>query len=56
MQANVWTGQSSSTPLTGYDVASTEQMMLSTWGILTVIFFVQTLVKTTPLPYTAKAH
>ena len=43
-QANVWTGQSSSTPLkTPYSGKTTEEMLLSLWGILTFIFFVMTL-------------
>ena len=44
VQANVWTGQSSSTPLKVYNGTTTEKMMLSVWGILSFIFFVQTLV------------
>lgn len=42
----MWTGQSSSTPLKVYSAATTDEMMLSLWGILTFIFFVQTLVCT----------
>ena len=49
VQANVWTGQSSSTPLKVYNPASTDEMMLALWGILTFIFFVQTLVRTPSL-------
>ena len=46
MQANVWTGQSSSTPLKVYDGTTTEEMMLALWGILSIVFFIQTLVLT----------
>ena len=45
----MWTGQSSSTPLKVYNAATTDEMMLSLWGILTFIFFVQTLVLTPAL-------
>ncbi|CAK0760474.1 hypothetical protein CVIRNUC_002774 [Coccomyxa viridis] len=41
--ANVWTGQSSSTPVAHYDGTTADEMMLSLWGILTFLFFVQTL-------------
>jgi len=41
--ANVWTGQSSSTPVVNYNSATPDEMMLSLWGILTFCFFVQTL-------------
>ena len=43
LQANVWTGQSSSTPVVNYNSATPDEMMLSLWGILTFCFFVQTL-------------
>ena len=43
VQANVWTGQSSSTPVKTYDAVGATEMMLSLWGILTFCFFCQTL-------------
>ncbi|EIE24448.1 hypothetical protein COCSUDRAFT_65361 [Coccomyxa subellipsoidea C-169] len=41
--ANIWTGESSSKPVKNYSLVTTEEMMLSLWGILTFCFFVQTL-------------
>lgn len=41
--ANVWTGQSSSTPVKSFNPVEADQMMLSLWGILTFCFFIQTL-------------
>ena len=43
VQANVWTGQSSNTPVKTYDAGGATEMMLSLWGILTFCFFCQTL-------------
>lgn len=40
-QANIWTGESSGKPLKAYSLVSTEEMMLSLWGILTFCFFMQ---------------
>ncbi|EIE19959.1 hypothetical protein COCSUDRAFT_44355 [Coccomyxa subellipsoidea C-169] len=41
--ANVWTGQSSNTPIPDYSLIKTQEMMLSLWGIITFCFFIQTL-------------
>ena len=43
VQANVWTGESSSKPVKSYNAVGADEMMLSLWGILTFCLFVQTL-------------
>lgn len=40
-QANIWTGESSGKIVKNYSGVTTEEMMLSLWGILTFLFFVQ---------------
>ncbi|CAL8467440.1 g6978 [Coccomyxa elongata] len=41
--ANIWTGESSGKIVKNYSGVTTEEMMLSLWGILTFLFFIQTL-------------
>lgn len=43
MQSNIWTGEASGKVVQGYSAVTTEEMMLSLWGILTFLFFIQVL-------------